>query len=106
MDSPTPGREPTLPQGPGPADPAEIPIRELPAAKREPEAEELFRALGTTRVLADALSDESPSTSDLAGPASEVRRAAPGQQRIGQLRHLPLLKDLATAAVGQVYKAH
>ena len=76
MDSPTPGREPTLPQGPGPHELAEIPGGESPP-DRTPAADELFRALGRTRVLADAPGDEPPSSADLGAPAVEATRAAP-----------------------------
>jgi serine/threonine-protein kinase len=106
MDSPTPGKEPALPQGPGPDGPAELPARELPQAKRPPEADELFRALGSTRVLADARGDEPPSSSDLAGLPPEGRRAEPDRKELGRLGEFVLLKKLGEGAMGAVYKAH
>jgi serine/threonine protein kinase len=105
MDSPTPGREPTLPQGPGPHEPAESPGGE-PPPNRTPEADELFRALGRTRVLPDAPSGEPPSSADLGAPTAETGRAARDWKVVGQLGEFRLIKERGEGAMGVVYKAY
>jgi serine/threonine-protein kinase len=95
-----------LSQGPGPNEPAALPGGEPSQAKPAPETDELFRALGRTRVLADAAGDESPSSSDLAGSLSEGRRAAAERKELGRLGEFVFLKKLGEGAMGAVWKAH
>src|SRR5262249_18722262 len=74
--------------------------------RRAPETDEVFRALGATRVLADSPGDESPSSSDLAGALSEGRRAASEPKEVGRLGEFVFLKKLGEGAMGAVWKAH
>ncbi len=103
MDKRASGTGPTSPEADSqPADQAEALVGS--EAPRAPEADEQFHALGSTRVLAEPSSDETPSSA--AGPPSEIRRAVQGTKGgAGQLGDFRLLKKLGEGAMGVVYKA-